>query len=248
MLPDDASEASKNIKNEQILKMRSVAKTAEKEYLHALVRFQYGAEGVSSLPEAEGFSLVPPELKKKLEAKKKEEEKHKINEAAKLLKEEQAFKARELYGSGQNRFKSAYRHRYNPYSGAGFTPNWFVPFTAPAPAVPQLQYPTFPPVQDPAASTLPVASYPALQYFKPKYNAARSSAQAEHIQEQKKNSRCGRCNQWGHWHNDGVCDPADVARKLAQFKLQDPQMFAAAQASALRLEQAPPPPGSSLGT
>ena len=48
----------------------------------------------------------------------------------------------------------------------------------------------------------------------------------------------------GHWHNYGICDPADIAQKLAQLKLQDPQLFAAAEFSALQLSQVPAPPGT----
>ena len=251
--------------------MRKVAKTAEADYLHALVRFQYGEEGLSLLPDAEQFSLVPLEIRKKLEYKKKEEAKHKSNEDARLQKD-LAAKARDFYSSGPNKYRSAYRHRFNPYSGSGSGQNWDLSYGSQFSAVPS-QFPATPqfsagpsqfsagpsqfstvPYQVPAPfqqyafaanpGQVPTYSVPTAagsQPFKPRSFSYPPSPQALLIEEKKKTSRCGRCHQWGHWHNDGLCDPADVAHKLAQFKLQDPQMFAAAKASALQLEHAPPP-------
>lgn len=252
--------------------MRKIAKTAEADYLHALVRFQYGEEGLSLLPNTEQFSLVPPDLRKKLESKKKEEAKYKSAEEVRLQKDI-ATKARDFYNTGPNKYRSAYRHRYNPYSGSGSVQNWDLSYGTQLAATP----PQFPAVHSPFSttahqfsagpshfSTVPyqvpvpfqqyaVAAHPGqvsayavppasgLQPFKPRSSSYPPSPQALLIEEKKKTSRCGRCHQWGHWHNDGMCDPSDVAHKLAQFKLQDPQMFAAAKATALQLEHAPPP-------
>ena len=94
------------LKKKQLDMMRKVAKTAEEEYLQSLVKFQYGAEGIDVLPETEKFSLVPVEMKIKLEASKKETEKIKKKESEEKAKREDiAAKAREFYGSGSNRFQ-----------------------------------------------------------------------------------------------------------------------------------------------
>lgn len=58
--------------------MYKLARTAEADYLQLLVTFQYGEEGVRT----ESFSLVPAEVKKKLELKKKEELKMKRKDEA----------------------------------------------------------------------------------------------------------------------------------------------------------------------
>ena len=266
--------------------MRKVAKTAEEEYLQSLVKFQYGAEGIDILPETEKFSLVPVELKKKLEAGKKESEKIKKKESEdKAKREDIAAKAREFYGSGPNRFRSSFKHRYNPYSGLtnyssgsfnngmGSGSSLAVPGGLMSLTGPQSYgfvsrsdgNPGYtgsaggygnPGYGNPGHGNPGYGNpgYGNPGYGNPGYGnpgylqsysfAASGSGDREDIKERKKNSRCGRCGKFGHWHNDGICDPTDVARKLAQLKLQDPQLFAAAESSALQLAQLPAPPGT----
>ena len=54
--------------------------------------------------------------------------------------------------------------------------------------------------------------------------SSRSSFGESHeLQLRKANSRCGKCNVFGHWHRDNVCKPEDIARKMAKLQAQDPQ-------------------------
>ena len=59
------------------------------------------------------------------------------------------------------------------------------------------------------------------------------------VQERKKNSKCGWCDQFGHWYGDNMCDPVDVARKLAKLQAKDPQTHTAAELTALGLIHQP---------
>jgi hypothetical protein len=71
-LPPDATEAQKAAKETQMKMLRQIANKADSDYLHFLVKFQYGEEGTGLLPSSDSFSLVPPEMKKKLENMKQE--------------------------------------------------------------------------------------------------------------------------------------------------------------------------------
>ena len=86
------------------------------EYLQYLVRFQYGAEGTEVLPETQVFSLVPPEMKKRLDSIQKATLNAKADAAERELKQEANYKYRDTYGAGSNRFRSSTK-RYSPYPG-----------------------------------------------------------------------------------------------------------------------------------
>ena len=125
VLPPTVSNQDKKAKEDQLKTLRKLARTAEADYLQLLVTFQYDEEGAGALPETESFSLVPPEVKKKLELKKKEELKMKRKDEESAKKQDLASRARESYGS--SRYRPVYRPRSNlytergghPYPGAG---------------------------------------------------------------------------------------------------------------------------------
>ena len=288
VLPPTASDKDKKTKEDQVKALRKLARTAEADYLHLLVTFQYGAEGTGALPETESFSLVPPEIKKKLELKKKEELKKKKDEEA-IRKQDLASRAKDTYGP--SRYKSTYKPRseagFHPYagtnSGSGYT------------SYPRAGYTSHPGAgfnhysgagNGPSTTSLPFSPYnsvpglslqaPGLQggwlahpqdgfsqqyaspqgfngaatfspggasMFKPSpwysgpppLHQGQNSYNSRDLQERKKNSKCGRCDIYGHWHGDNKCKPEDVERKLAKLSLRDSQYHA--EAAALRLTQ-----------
>ena len=110
-----ASNEEKKTRSDQLSVFRQLAKTAAADYLQFLVRFQYGEEGTEVLPESQTFSLVPPEMKKKLESIQKATQKAKADAADRLMKQENNYKYRDTYGTGSNRFRSS--KRYSPYPG-----------------------------------------------------------------------------------------------------------------------------------
>ena len=117
VLPPTVSNQDKKAKEDQLKTLRKLARTAEADYLQLLVTFQYDEEGAGALPETESFSLVPPEVKKKLELKKKEELKMKRKDEESAKKQDLASRARESYGS--SRYRPVYRPRSNLYTERG---------------------------------------------------------------------------------------------------------------------------------
>ena len=302
ILSPTATDAEKKSKADQLKLLRKLARTAETEYLQCLVSFQYGEEGVGALPESESYSLVPPEVKKKLDAKKKDDLKMKKKDEELAKKQDFASKARETYSQGQFRYKPAYKPRYNSYAGSGsgiyasspasqsfnnhpgnglqapgiqggwlpsyqggfpqqpfFSPQGFSSYApgavssyAPGPSVYALGMSSYAP--GPSAHAPGVSAYvpgvsnyalgttaggsvpfkpspwysgpPSLQQGQPGYNS-------RELQERKRNSKCGRCDTYGHWHGDNLCKAEDVERKMAKLQLRDAQYQA--EASALRL-------------
>ena len=110
-----ASNEQKKTRSDQLIVFRQLAKTAATEYLQLLVRFQYGEEGTEVLPETQTFSLVPPEMKKKLESIQKDTQKAKADAAEREMKQENNYKYRDAYGTGSNRVRSS--KCYSPYAG-----------------------------------------------------------------------------------------------------------------------------------
>ena len=293
VLPPTASNQDKKAKEDQLKALRKLARTAEAEYLQLLVTFQYGEEGAGALPEAESYSLVPPEVKKKLELKKKEDLKMKRKDEESARKQDPTSRARESYGS--SRYRPVYRPRPNsypeagghPYPGAGsgagqglYSRAGYTPY----PAQSYNQYPGnglstsssyyphnsfqgqglqapgiqegwiaqpqigFPPQYAAPQGFSGAANYPVggASLFKPSPWYAglpppppvQNSYSSRELQERKKNSKCGRCDVYGHWHGDNMCRPEDVERKLAKLALRDGQYHA--EATALRLIQHQP--------
>ena len=110
-----ASNEQKKTRNDQLSVFRKLAKTAAADYLQFLVRFQYGEEAWDVLPDTQTFSLVPPELKKKLESLQKATKKAKADVAEREMKQDNSYKYRDSYGTGSNRFRAS--KRYSPYPG-----------------------------------------------------------------------------------------------------------------------------------
>ena len=91
---------------------------------------------------------------------------------------------------------------------------------------------------NPTAVFKPSTLYPTFPMSADQYSRG-SFGDSHELQLRKANSRCGKCDAFGHWYRDNVCKPEDIARKMAKIKAQDPQYHAAAEASALRLTQFP---------
>ena len=148
---------------------------------------------------------------------------------------------------------------YNQYQGNGMsTSSSFSPYNsfqgqvlqAPGPQGGWIATPQdgFPPQYAAPQGFSGATNYPAggASLFKPSpwYTGLPPSPPAQNpyssreLQEWKKNSKCGRCDAFGHWHGDNMCKPEDVERKLAKLALRDSQCHA--EATALRLIQHQP--------
>ena len=270
-----ASNEQKKTRTDQLSVLRKLAKTAAAEYLQSLVRFQYGEEVWDVLPDTPTFSLVPPEMKKKLESLQKATKKAKADAGEREMKQDNSYKYRDSYGTGSNRFRAS--KRYSPYPG-GFnnynqqSPNYgfsdhhnvqgaYLPQAAPPgwamPGQPSTPTYNINPSGGPYSTGTPNPGRgfnPYGNFFPPDgstnpfqpstwYQGPLHSTQARQdsrdVQERKKTSKCGRCDQFGHWYGDNMCDPMDVARKLAKLQAKDPQTHAAAEITALGLIHQP---------
>ena len=71
-LDPTATDQQRQVCEDQLMAHRKIAKSAESDYIQHLMKFQYGADSIDLLPQENSNSLVPPDIREKLEAKKKE--------------------------------------------------------------------------------------------------------------------------------------------------------------------------------
>lgn len=250
-LDPQATDQQKAAREAHFTTLRKFAKSSEAEYIQCLVMFQYGADNLDLISQADSTSsLLPPELRKKLETRKKEDAKLKSKtEAEKDKKSED--KGKYYGGSSSYRYRSPYK-RSTPYSPFP----QFLGGSEPGPFTQRSTYNSeFPPspFRDPGrnfqyphnlgAENLNQTSVFKPHEYYPTHSPDRYSrnyyGDSRELQIRKANTRCGNCDEYGHWHRDNVCKPEDVARKLAKLQAQDPQFHAAAEMEALRLTHVP---------
>ena len=277
ILPPDATEVQKAAKETQMKMLRQIANKADADYLHFLVKFQYGEEGTGLLPTSDSFSLVPSEMKKKLENMKQERLKLKRKDPTDSdRRQDYVPRARETYG--QARYKFPQRGRGNFYASsypspylhnssfdnatslpaASFSEGWAPPsypggFIHSVPAGNPLNFNQYGTVPNQGAYGSRYT--PGGSPFKPsQWYPGSSSIQypeqpqptydSRDIQERKKNSRCGKCDAYGHWHSDGLCKQADIDAKIARLRIRDEQYHQAAEEAALQLTHFSPSKGN----